>query len=122
VAQSLQVSGRYGCEVGGDVIHGSQHLASATGLPNDRHLLFDARNKTGREVIDHYQGLGKDGMDMFLREARGKDIFASNSKGKGDLLTPKHLLCNQPRFGRSNKSVNRDPFIKGKGGQRYAQA
>ena len=85
-------------------------------------LLFDARNKTGREVIDHYQGLGQDGMDMFLREARGKDIFASNSKGKADLLTPKHLLCNQSRFGRSTKSVNRESFSTGKGGHRYAPA
>ena len=113
----MQVSGRYGCEVGGDVILGSHGLASPARLSTER-LLFDARNKTGREVIDHYQGLGQDGMDMFLREARGKDIFASNSKGKADLLTPKHLLFNQSRFGRSNKSVNRDPFIKGKGGHK----
>ena len=67
---------------------------------------FDARNKHGREIVDHYRQTGKEGFDLFLRAARNHDLFSTqNRNGLGDVMGPKHLLATQARYAKGRSSV-----------------
>lgn len=50
---------------------------------------FDAKRKSGKQIVDYFSSLGKEGIELFVNEAKNRNFYGRPFNYESNLETPK---------------------------------